>query len=69
MSQQGDYKIACHRTVDPQGKVLDNDGAAPPALIAWHEARSDLKAPPEARTWTLAEVNLYFLSQGGIRPS
>ena len=28
---------------------LDNDAPPPPGLIAWHEARSNLKAPADAK--------------------
>lgn len=50
------------------GTVLDNDAPAPPDLIAWHEAKSSIKAPPEAKNWKLSELNLFFLSGGTFAP-
>ena len=63
-----DYSIKCHNTLTADGTVLDNDKPAPPEFIAWHEAKTSLKAPPEAATWKLADVNLYFLSGGLMAP-
>ena len=63
-----EFSIKCHATLNSRGETLDNDAPPPPGLIAWHEARSNLRAPADAHTWTLADVNLYFLSGGSIRP-
>ena len=64
-----DYKIACHHTLSADGTVLNNDEPAPPEFIAWHEAKTSLRAPPGAATWKLSEVNLFFLSGGAIAPA
>ena len=53
-------------TVEPDS---DEDEPAPPEFIAWHEAKTSLRAPPEAATWKLSEVNLFFLSGGAIAPA
>ena len=63
-----EFSIKCHATLNSRGETLDNAAPPPPGLIEWHEARSDLRAPADAHTWTLADVNLYFLSGGSIRP-
>ena len=68
MTDELGFSIKCHATLDSSGTKLDNDAPPPPGLIAWHEARSNLRAPADAHTWTLADVNLYFLSGGSIRP-
>lgn len=68
MKEEEDFSIKCHATL--QGSTtLDNDAPPPPGSIAWHETKTQLKAPVDAQTWTLAAVNLYFLSGGSIRPS
>lgn len=64
-----EYKIACHNTVSSDGAVLDNDKPAPAEYVAWMEKKSSMKAPEEAKEWKLSELNLFFLSEGSIRPS
>lgn len=49
--------------------MLNNDEPAPPEFIAWHEAKTSLRAPSGAATWKLSEVNLFFLSGGAIAPA
>ena len=68
MTDELGFSIKCHATLDSSGTKLDNAAPPPPGLIAWHEARSNLRAPADAHTWTLADVNLYFCSGGSIRP-
>lgn len=63
-----DYKIACHHTLAQDGTVLNNDEPAPPEFIEWHEKKTKIRAPPEAATWKLSEVNLFFLSGGVMLP-
>ena len=63
-----EFSIKCHATLNTKGETLDNAAPPPPCLIEWHEARSNRRAPADAHTWTLADVNLYFLSGGSIRP-
>ena len=47
-----EFSIKCHATLNSRGETLDNDATPPPGLIAWHEARSNLRAPADAHTWT-----------------
>ena len=68
MTDEEGFSIKCHATLNSRGETLDNAAPPPPGLIAWHEARSNLRAPADAHTWTLADVNLYFCSGGAIRP-
>ena len=67
MTEQ-EFSIKCHATLNSRGETLDNDAPPPEGYIAWHEAKTNLRAPADAHTWTLADVNLYFLSGGSIRP-
>jgi hypothetical protein len=63
-----EFSIKCHATLNSRGETLDNAAPPPPGLIEWHEAKTQLRAPADAKDWTLAEVNLYFCSGGSIRP-
>ena len=63
-----EFSIKCHATLNTKGETLDNAAPPPPGLIEWHEAKTQLRAPADAKDWTLAEVNLYFCSGGSIRP-
>ena len=63
-----DFSIKCHNTLRADGTVLDNDAPPPPEFIAWHETKTSLRAPPEAKTWKLTDVNLFFMSGGVMTP-
>ena len=58
MTGEEEFSIKCHATLN-SGRSSTTP-RTPPGLIAWHEARSNLGAPADAHTWTLADVNLYF---------
>ena len=68
MTDEEGFSIKCHATLNSRGETLDNAAPPPPGLIEWHEAKTQLRAPADAKDWTLAEVNLYFCSGGSIRP-
>ena len=52
------------------GFVKRANGEEPDAseVIAEFERSTGFQAPPDAASWTLTEINLFFLSSGAIQP-
>ena len=44
-----EFSIKCHATLNSRGETLDNAAPPPPGLIEWHEAKTQLRAPADAK--------------------